>query len=84
MYLLKVGEQLHKMTIHNQSTLFKDSNEAVKIVIIVNLQIEKNCQSMLQFKTATQSLITTLIRNHSRINISVTAINITTTFVSFD
>lgn len=56
----------------------------VKIVIIVNLQIEKYCLSMLQFKTATQSLIMALIRNYSRINISVTAINITTTFVSFD
>lgn len=56
----------------------------VKIVIIVNLQIKKYCLSMLQFKTATQSLIMALIRNYSRINISVTAINITTTFVSFD
>lgn len=56
----------------------------VKIVIIVNLQIEKYCLSMLQFKTATQLLIIALIRNYSRFNISVTAINITTTFVSFD
>lgn len=56
----------------------------VKIVIIVILQIEKYCLSMLQFKTAMQSLIMALIRNYSRINISVTAINITTTFVSFD
>lgn len=56
----------------------------VKIVIIVILQIEKYCLSMLQFKTATQSFITALKRNCPKINILVMAISIPTNYVSFD